>query len=182
MRLCTVLLGAAIVASCTFPATATVRITSDPGGQIGSYLEHLESLRSSGQSVIIDGLCLSACTMVLGVIPRDRICVTPRARLGFHAAWHPDSADHPARDEDGTALLMSVYPQPVRDWISRHGGLSSHVIYLSGSELAAMYPRCEEGSVATAAVWHRGRERAGGVGHHPEAPQGISTARAASMR
>ena len=26
--------------------------------------------------------------MVLGVIPRERICMTRRARLGFHAAWH----------------------------------------------------------------------------------------------
>ena len=59
------------------------------GGQIGPYLEILAALRNSGERVVIDGPCLSACTLVLGVIPRDRICVTARARLGFHAAWHP---------------------------------------------------------------------------------------------
>ena len=32
---------------------------------------------------MIDGRCLSACTLVRGVIPRERICVTRRARLGF---------------------------------------------------------------------------------------------------
>ena len=31
----------------------------------------------------------SACTIVLGRVPRDKICVTSRARLGFHAAWKP---------------------------------------------------------------------------------------------
>ena len=36
-------------------------------------------LRKSGQRVVIDGTCASACTLVLGVIPHDRICVTSRA-------------------------------------------------------------------------------------------------------
>ena len=70
-------------------AAATVRIANDAGGQIGPYLDRLVALRNSGERVVIDGPCLSACTMVLGVIPRGRICMTRRARLGFHAAWHP---------------------------------------------------------------------------------------------
>jgi hypothetical protein len=155
-----------------------VRISSDPGGQIGPYLEKLQSLRSSGQSVIIDGPCLSACTMVLGMIPRDRICVTTRARLGFHAAWHPDQTGHPISDKDGTELLMSVYPQPVREWINRRGGLSPHLIYLSGAELTSMYPGCN-GSDETA-DWHPGREHVHDrVRPHP---QGVSAARAAGVR
>ena len=36
-----------------------MRITSDPGGQIGPYLENLASLRNSGEHVVIDGPCLS---------------------------------------------------------------------------------------------------------------------------
>ncbi len=180
--LTTVLLTTAVAVCWNLPASATVRITSDPGGQIGSYLDHLQSLRSSGENVVIDGPCLSACTMVLGVIPRDRICVTPRARLGFHAAWRPDSADRPTTAEDGTALLMSVYPQPVRDWINRHGGLSPQLIYLSGNELAAMYPRCDGNSTASSAVWHPGHERGSHRDYHPERAQGTSNARAASMR
>ena len=89
MRIVAVLLGAVLAALTASTAPAGVRIKADPGGQIGPYLEELEQLRGSGERVIIDGPCLSACTMVLGVIPRNRICVTPRARLGFHAAWHP---------------------------------------------------------------------------------------------
>jgi hypothetical protein len=33
--------------------------------------------------VIIDGFCASACTIVLGTVPHDRICVTPAPGLDF---------------------------------------------------------------------------------------------------
>jgi hypothetical protein len=138
-----VLAGAVVTALTMSSAQAAVVIKSDPGGQIGPYLENLAVLRGSGQKVVIDGPCLSACTMVLGVIPHERICVTPRARLGFHAAWHPAEDGHPIPSREATALLMSIYPEHVRSWISRRGGLSPRMKYLSGRELAAMYHTCE---------------------------------------
>ena len=138
-----VLAGAVATSLTTSSAQAAVVIKSDPGGQIGPYLENLAVLRGSGQKVVIDGPCLSACTMVLGVIPHERICVTPRARLGFHAAWHPAEDGHPIPSREATALLMSIYPEHVRSWISRRGGLSPRMKYLSGRELAAMYHTCE---------------------------------------
>jgi hypothetical protein len=138
-----VLAGAVAAALTMSSAQAAVIIKSDPGGQIGPYLENLAVLRGSGQKVVIDGPCLSACTMVLGVIPRERICVTSRARLGFHAAWHPDEDGHPIPSREATALLMSIYPEHVRTWIARRGGLSPRMKYLAGRELAAMYHTCE---------------------------------------
>jgi hypothetical protein len=138
-----VLAGAVAAALTMSSAQAAVVIKSDPGGQIGPYLENLEVLRGSGQKVVIDGPCLSACTMVLGVIPRERICVTSRARLGFHAAWHPGEDGHPIPSREATALLMSIYPEHVRSWISRRGGLSPRMKYLAGRELASMYHTCE---------------------------------------
>lgn len=143
MRLVALLLGAALAAVSGPAALATVRITGDGGGQIGPYLQHLMAIRDSGQRVIIDGPCLSACTLVLGVIPRERICVTRRARLGFHAAWHPTGDGGIVISRGGTQLLMAVYPQPVRNWINRRGGLTHQMKYLSGRELAAMYPTCQ---------------------------------------
>src|SRR5215471_20688062 len=136
------LVGAALAASMISNASAAVRIKADPGGQIGPYLESLAELRSSGERVIIDGPCLSACTMVLGVIPRERICVTRRARLGFHAAWHPGNNGRPITSRGGTQLLMDIYPQNVRNWIARKGGLTPRMVYLHGRELASMYPTC----------------------------------------
>ena len=180
MRVSMFLLAVTLVAACTLPASAAVRIAADPGGQIGPYLEKLQSLRNSGQNVIIDGSCLSACTMVLGVIPRDRLCVTARARLGFHSAWRPDQSGRQTVSQEGTELLMSVYPQQVRDWISRRGGLSPELIYLTGEELASMYPRCSGGATAGADMRPR-RERAPG-GFHPNKAQGASVSAAARIQ
>ena len=139
-----VLAGAVTAALMMSTAQGAVRIKSDPGGQIGPYLENLVALRGSGERVIIDGPCLSACTMVLGVIPRERICVTPRARLGFHAAWHPGDDGHPVPSEEATKLLMDIYPEHVRSWIARRGGLTPHMMFLSGRELTAMYRTCDD--------------------------------------
>jgi hypothetical protein len=137
------LLGAALAALAVSTASATVRIRADPGGQIGPYLENLAVLRSSGERVVIDGPCLSACTMLLGVIPRERICVTSRARLGFHAAWHPGDDGRPVTSRAATQLLMDIYPQHVRSWIKVHGGLSPKMMYLTGRDLSAMYQTCQ---------------------------------------
>src|SRR5437868_7955432 len=117
MRIAAVLVGAALAALAVTTAHSAVRIVSDPGGQIGPYLENLAALRSSGERVIIDGPCLSACTMVLGVIPYERICVTSRARLGFHAAWHPGENGRQVTSAAATKLLMDIYPEHVRSWI-----------------------------------------------------------------
>ena len=149
MRVCNIVAGATMMMVLAGgPAFATMRITSDPGGQIGPYLQSLATLRNSGERVVIDGPCLSACTMVLGVIPRDHLCVTPRARLGFHTAWRPDSAGRPVVSRDGTELLMNVYPEPVRAWIARRGGLSPRMKYLEGHELTSMYPACQQSETA----------------------------------
>jgi hypothetical protein len=122
-------------------AYATVRISDDRGGQIGDYLARYHALRENGERVMIDGTCASACTMLLGVIPRNRICVTPRAVLAFHSAWTPTSEGEQISSA-GNYYLWSNYPPAVRKWIIQHGGLHARIIYLSGAELTAMYPRC----------------------------------------
>ena len=50
-------------------ARAELRIVSSPGGEVGSYLRLFAMVRQSGERVIIDGPCLSACTLVLSAVP-----------------------------------------------------------------------------------------------------------------
>jgi hypothetical protein len=124
-------------------ALADVRIAASGGGDVLAYLKFFALLERSGERVVLDGPCLSACTLVLSAIPRERICVTPRAVLGFHAAQLLDTRTYrkyPA--PDATQVLASTYPAQVRRWIDRHGGLTSKVIVLRGQELASLYPRC----------------------------------------
>lgn len=134
-------LASALVASA---ACADVRIVSDPGGEVSSYVQKFRQMRASGQHVVIDGPCLSACTLLTGIIPRNRICVTSRAVLGFHAASYYDDASRtlvPTRR--GSRLVMRFYPPPIRSWINRHGGLTPQLITLRGHELSALYPTCQ---------------------------------------
>jgi hypothetical protein len=123
------------------PASADVRIMSSPGGQIGPFLDLFDAVRQSGQRVVIDGPCYSACTLVLTVLPRDRICVTRRAVLGFHGARSLTRRGL-RLEPQASKLVLEAYPAPVRRWIVRHGGLNSHLLRLRGRELYAMYPTC----------------------------------------
>ena len=135
-------LFAAILAALAMPASAEVRILASPGGQVGPFLRLFETVRASGERVVIDGPCLSACTLVLMSLPRSRICVTPRAIFGFHAATSRDFLGRHVHEAEATGAVLAAYPPRVRQWIARHGGLSSRMLLLRGSELAAMYPRC----------------------------------------
>jgi hypothetical protein len=121
---------------------ASVRITEDRGGNIGQYWARYMAVRDSGALVIIDGSCESACTMVLGIVPANRICITPNARLGFHAAWRPGFLGLKVTNAPATRTLWNFYPPPIRAWIARNGGLGNDMLYLSGPELSAMYREC----------------------------------------
>ena len=115
-----------------------VRIVSDQGGEIVQYFVKFTALERSGARVIIDGPCESACTLILGVISSGRLCVTPRARFGFHAAWRLDDDGRRIGSAVGTEFLINMYPEPVREWLAKNGGLTSRTIYLSGNGLAAI--------------------------------------------
>jgi hypothetical protein len=123
-------------------ALADVRILASPGGAVGSYLNFFSQVRRSGERVIIDGPCLSACTLVLSTIPRKRICVTSRAVLGFHAPQIVDEKGRTSRSREATRAVAAVYPPAIRAWIKRNGGLRQKMIMLRGRELTALYRRC----------------------------------------
>jgi len=84
------------------------------------------------------------CTLLTGIVPRDHVCVTQRAVLGFHAASYYDDASRelvPTRE--GSALVMRLYPAQIRAWIGHHGGLTPKLIQLRGHELTALYQPCQ---------------------------------------
>jgi hypothetical protein len=133
---------AALLLGVASPALADVRILASPGGEVGPFLDLFEGVRDSGERVVIDGPCLSACTLVLSIVPRDRICVTRRAVLGFHAARSIDQRGRIYAEPQASEVVLEAYPSPVLHWIERHGGLSSRLLLLRGHQLAAIYPTC----------------------------------------
>ena len=142
MRFLTGLLATVLLIACTGASQAVVRIADDRGGRIGTYVDKYQDLRQSGDTVIIDGLCASACTIVLGAIPRDRICVTSHATHGFHAAWDFGTNGRAVTNPEATQMLYAMYPSQVKRWINQRGGLTPHMLFLRGKQLQAMYKPC----------------------------------------
>jgi len=152
MRFVTGLLAGVLLLAGLTASQAVVRISDDRGGRIGTYVDKYQSIRSSGDTVVIDGLCASACTIVLGAVPHDRICVTSRASLGFHAAWDRGKSGRPVTNVEATHMLYRMYPVSIRRWITRHGGLKPHMIFLRGHQLTSMYRPCYMDAHASAAA------------------------------
>jgi hypothetical protein len=142
MKLVTGLLAVVLLLAGIGASHAVVRIGEDRGGRIGTYVDKYQDLRTSGDTVIIDGLCASACTIVLGAVPHDKICVTSHANLGFHAAWDFGANGRAVTNREATQMLYSMYPSPIKHWISSRGGLTPHMIFLRGKALMSMYKPC----------------------------------------
>lgn len=130
----------------TLPASADLRITRDHGGYIDQYKAKYAALRDRGERIVIDGTCNSACTLLLGIVPLERVCVTPRASLGFHQAYYDKrwTAGVRVTSVVGTDELMSVYPPAVKKWIARQGGLTQQMKRLKGTDLWAIVDPCPQ--------------------------------------
>jgi hypothetical protein len=129
------------------PARAELRITDDHGGYVSEYKAKYERIRDSHERVIIDGICNSACTLVFGIVPLNRVCVTPRAILGFHEAYYDKAFTFGIKvtSTAGTSDMMSYYPDTVKDWIRRNGGLTTEMKKIkNGGELWKIVDPCPE--------------------------------------
>src|SRR3981189_1773127 len=128
-------------------ARADYRITRDHGGMVDEYKAKYALIRDRGERIIIDGICNSACTLLLGIVPLNRVCVPPRASLGFHMAYYAKSPTFGVKVTSyaGTADLMSYYPETVKEWISRHGGLTTDMKKVkNGPDLWAIVDPCPD--------------------------------------
>jgi hypothetical protein len=91
----------------------------DPGGNTAAHIYTYTQVNAEYDRVVIDGRCKSSCTTVLGVVPLDKICITPSGYFMFHAAHHGDRSINPSE----TQLMMSAYAPAVRDWVTKHHAL-----------------------------------------------------------
>ena len=146
------LITATAIALTASSARAMMLITADPGGLITEYAERFLTARATGERVVIDGACLSACTLVVGMMPRDRICATPKAVLGFHSAWLPRVDGGKINSLAASTAMMEIYPAELRRWIARRGGLGTKMMFLQGRELAQIVPPCGTSVSAAANV------------------------------
>ena len=127
------LLAVIVLALGVAPALAeTIDISDDHGGSVAEYAARWSALEAKGVSVRIVGPCQSACTLLLGHIPRATICVPPAASFGFHLA-HLQSA---------TDTLWAAYQSDIRAWISAHGGLHPDLMWMRAPDTYRYFRRC----------------------------------------
>jgi hypothetical protein len=113
-------------------AQQIIDVYDDHGGVVSEYDAHWAQEAAQGVSVRIVGPCQSACTVLLGHIPRERICVMPEARFGFHLAGF----------ERSTQILWSAYAPDIRQWIDDHGGLTHEFIWMSAPDIYRYFRKC----------------------------------------
>ncbi len=89
----------------------------DPGGDLSSYIITIADANKSGALVVIEGTCLSACTIKLAAKHR---CVRRDAILWFHSA-----AEGSGASPTGNAVLIESYPPRVRSEVLRRRMLDS---------------------------------------------------------
>jgi hypothetical protein len=123
----------------------------DSIGWIGSATGNkFDALRLAGAHVIIDGECISACTVVTS-LPPSKVCITSRAELGFHSAFVDDDG-RKVFSPDGTSIIWHEYPKAIRDMLTAKGwdGTSPQetLIWLDHDDLAAIYPDCSAEQLA----------------------------------
>jgi hypothetical protein len=133
LMVCLRLAACTLFLLCAGPAFAeTIEVYDDHGGRVADYDARWARLAARGVSVKIVGPCQSACTVLLGHIPRNRICVTPQASFGFHLAKLPAA----------TATLRWAYAPDIRAWIARHGGLTENFIWMRAPDTYRYFKKC----------------------------------------
>jgi hypothetical protein len=110
----------------------TIDVSDSHGGLVAEYDARWAGLAAQGVNVRIVGPCQSACTVLLGHIPHQRICVTPQASFGFHLAQTAKS----------TATLWNAYSADIQAWINQHGGLTSQFIWMRAPDTYRFFHKC----------------------------------------
>jgi len=132
LRIVTLLLTL-MLAFAALPVRAeAINVNDNHGGSVAAYNARWAGLAARGVSVRIVGPCQSACTVLLGHIPRERICVTPAASFGFHLAHLPQA----------TATLRAAYASDITGWINAHGGLTDTFIWMRAPDTYKYFKKC----------------------------------------
>ena len=131
MKLALVILIYIVIATLAARAE-TIDVFDNHGGRVADYNARWAALGQQGASVRIVGPCQSACTVLLGHIPRSKICVTPNASFGFHLA----------NLASATATLRSTYQSDIQAWIDAHGGLKKDFIWMRAPDVFRYFKKC----------------------------------------
>lgn len=115
------------------PTTPYV-VRTDYGGSVQKRLTDIRALRIAQRRVEIRGnMCLSSCTMLLGL---QNTCVHPKTTFGFHGPSRQGQPLSKPLFDHVSHIIASHYPPVIRTWymrVARHTLTDMHTI--TGAEL-----------------------------------------------
>lgn len=124
--------GIVVTGASSALAGPVIDVSDNHGGNVRQYDARWAEHAREGARVRIVGPCQSACTVLLGHIPRSDICVTPNASFGFHTA----------KSAVGTSILRGAYSADISAWIDQHGGLQPAFVWMRAPDIFKFFKRC----------------------------------------
>lgn len=123
-----VVISLLLLASCGYPRSDSGRIIikDDSGGVISEYEKERAKLASDPSGVALCGTLESAATIFVSL---PNACSCPDAVFNFHG-----STKNFRYSPEGTAILASYYPEPLRSWYLRE---ASHLLFTDYATLPA---------------------------------------------
>lgn len=134
---CVLLLAAAIILAGMDNVSRADRIGNDRGGLVIQYALKVARAKKRGKRVELRGRCASACTLHLS-LPQEQLCIGKNAFFVFHAPYGSTTKGN-ARAK---AFLLSRYPEWVRSWIRRKGGLTGNALIIPRAYAAKFIKAC----------------------------------------
>lgn len=118
-------------------------IKDDPGGRLDEYYTSITELKKAGKGIRLDGMCASACTMMVFPEFGLDICTTPNGSLGIHHPFMMSNDNQigytiPAvqkAQQVWSEVFYKKYPQWLQKFIDDNGGAPD--VY-KGSETSDM--------------------------------------------
>lgn len=134
-------------------ANNAYHVIYDGGGMIGTYIDKYVALRKAKGFVVVDGMCISACTLMIPILTREQVCVTPNARFAFHSATNQHGQYH----AEATRLIWNWYPAWLRALLREKGwdaedplkAAHPELVYIEGDELLKIYDACSPAHLAS---------------------------------
>lgn len=132
-----------IFASLGFSQSKLV-VRNDRGGLLTDRVEEIAQINQQGIPVEIRGsICLSSCTMYLGV---ENVCVESDVIFGFHGPSSYGRPLTPLRFEKWSQIMASYYPHTeLREWFLTRARYRIRGFYkVSGKQIIEMgTPQCK---------------------------------------
>ena len=93
-------------------------IYGNPGGNVWEFMADYQEMRVNNERLAVHGLCASACTYFLNIVPKENVCADDSARFGFHGVY----AGILGFNAGLTKFYHSiVYPEHVNELLAERG-------------------------------------------------------------